>query len=331
MRFRWLIVAATAALAPAAFGLDASDARAVQVRPEIGRLPDALEALEVTIYQTPRPTLSIHNPTGKRLVIKDGVGRPFLRIGPQRVAADFNSAWFLHARLAPAGNSTAKPGKPGASPDWHVIKNGDALLWQDLRVRVSGSLQLPPGVTRGPPRFLQRFRIPVTLGNTSSVISGYFLYHPSPQGVYRAVITDHGSFGDAITVKPILGEKPGLFIRNAGAAPVTVLGIEGEPFLRFRAGSVWLNPTNVTWKQAAPPDADIAFDDKGAAHWVQVSATGAFGWHDPRLRASGKTTFSGQPDPVHAWSIPVVVGKTRYSIEGTTWWLPQVSAAGFSH
>lgn len=318
-----LIGAITALMAWPTLALEASDARTVQVRPHLAPLPDALDELHATIYQTPQPTLSIHNPTAKRLVIKDSAYRPFLRIGPTQVAADFNSAWFHRTNFVESDKDAADIGAP---PDWHAVKNGDTFVWQDLRLRIRDSMTLPPGVTGGPPKFMQSFRIPVTLGDISSAISGYFLYRPSPDGVYRTVIADHGNFSEAITVKPLVGKKPGLFIRNTGSEPLTVLGIEGEPFLRFRAGAVLLNPTSVTWKQAAPADTGAPYESEGAAHWVKVSSTGAFGWHDPRMRAQGKTTTSGQPDPVLGWSIPVVVGNNQYTIQGNTWWLPQVTA-----
>lgn len=308
---------------PAAWALQATDARAVQIRPQLAPLPDALNTLDIRLHLTTPPTLGVHNPTDRSLVIRDASGHAFLSIGPDQVTADINSPWFQRARLLPADNARIAGNQP---PEWRVIADGDRFAWQDLRLRIHPSMNPPAGVTRGRPKFMQRFRIPVTLGQASSHIGGVFLYHPSPSGVFRAVITDHGSFGKSISVQPLVGKSPGLLLRNRGEQPLTVVGVQGEPFLRFEPGRVLVNPASSTWQRVAPAGTDTPYQADADAHWVAISSSSAFGWHDPRMRANDATAASGEPEPVHAWNIPVVVGEQRYTIQGVTWWLPPFTA-----
>lgn len=323
VRFAHAAAILMALAAPCAPALEPADARPVQIRPKFDPLPDALRELTVRLHQTPQPTISVRNPTGKKLVIKDHAKRPFLRIGPTQVAADVDNAWFQRARYP---EQTGGPDNSGGSAEWQTIARGNAFDWRDPRLRVRTSVALPPGVTHGASKFLERFRIPVTLGDKTSHISGYFLYQPSPKGIHRAVVADHGDVGGAVSVKPLLGPEPGLFIRNAGQQRLTIRGIEDEPFLRFEPDRVLVNAASATWQQAAPEDTDVPYDEDADRRWVRIAPTGAFGWHDPRVDAGDQEPASGEISPVQAWSVPVTIDDERYNIQGNTWWLPQVTA-----
>lgn len=307
------------ALAANAHALGPEDAREVQIRPELDRLPEELDGLQVRLWHTPHPQISVHNLTAEQLVVRDHADRPFLRLAPNNTHADLANAWFYRARRA---TDTPVPDDAGGPPRWRKVDSGPAFGWWDPRLRIDDRMQPPPGITGGGSHFLRRWRIPVRLGDITSDISGYFLYHPAPDGVHRAEVTSDKVLGDNVAVYPLLGKTPGLFIANHGNARFAVRGIEGEPFLRFVPGKVLVDPTSATWQQAAPDNARVPYDDSGKSRWVVIATTGGFGWHDPRVRADAGPPKNGKATPVKEWSIPVTVEEERRVVEGRTWWLP---------
>lgn len=323
--FHRLLAGALLALAAtgAAQALEAEDALAVQIRPVLDRLPSELDGLLVALHQTPAPHISVHNLTDRTLTVLDHAERPYLRIGPGETHGDFANAWFHRAWRGDDGEAPSNVGGPAR---WHKIDTGPAFGWWDPRLRVVGELQPPPGVTGGDAKFLRRWRIPVRFGETRSDISGYFLYHPAPEGVHRVAVDEPDVLGEDVTVHPLLGDDPGVFIANLGNAKFRVPGAEGEPFLRFVPGKVLINANSATWKRAAPEDTQVPYSGPGQPRWVVISTTGGFGWRDPRVDAGDQRPDDREPAPVLEWSIPADVDGDEVEIEGETWWLPPATA-----
>ena len=95
---------------------------------------------------------------------------------------------------------------------------------------------------------------------------------------------------------------------------VVVLGIVGEPFLRFGPGGVFAWSHSPTAGNAKVIDASQA---AGSPHWIRVSTGDAFAWHENRLRPVLHPTHSGA---VGTWRIPLVVDGRRSVLRGTEWY-----------
>ncbi len=111
-----------------------------------------------------------------------------------------------------------------------------------------------------------------------------------------------------------------LELRVAPPRVVIVLGIEGEPFLRFSSTGVEANlasPTAATERVVSPGEAVFS----GPARWRRVSRAHAFAWHENRLRPV-PTVRSGstRPSEVGTWSIPLVVDGRRTALVGAEWY-----------
>jgi hypothetical protein len=118
----------------------------------------------------------------------------------------------------------------------------------------------------------------------------------------------------------VLGGDQRLELRVAPAQLVIVLGIEGEPFLRFSATGVEANlasPTAATARVIRPSEAVFS----GRPRWQSVSRGHVFAWHENRLRPVPFVhDGSIRPRQVGTWSIPLVVDGRRTALGGAEWY-----------
>jgi hypothetical protein len=107
---------------------------------------------------------------------------------------------------------------------------------------------------------------------------------------------------------------------------LTVLGLLGEPLLRFDASGVWVNRASPT-----------AAADKLTVHgsgWAKVADGRVFAWHDHRLAPPPGM----RPGSRAAWALPVVLEGKRTALRGEfvrvrrptawPWWLGAVVTLG---
>lgn len=295
--------------------------------PVLDPLPEALEGLRVELRRTLAPQLAVYNPTGQRLTVFDRQGRPFLRIGPQGTQADLGAAAFHRSNTLMAPGSIAEDA--GEAPRWRQVEASPSWGWFDLRLR-TGAIEAPDeGRHAGGDAEVGTWSIPVQLGDTRSVISGRFLYQPAPEGLYQAKLDSVPKLAPGVAVHVLTGPRPGLFINNAGAAEFTVLGVEGEPFLRFVPGKVLANRNSPTWAAVAPAGGPepVQTGPANEPSWVLVSATSSYGWIEPRAKYDGEPPTGSEPTVVKTWSVPVRRQGGASSIRGVTEWLPFQPAA----
>jgi hypothetical protein len=109
----------------------------------------------------------------------------------------------------------------------------------------------------------------------------------------------------------------------ATSAPTEVVGLLGEPMLRFGRGGVWANASSPT----AHADRILT---PGGSGWIRVARRAAYRWHEHRLHA-------GEAGAGTTWSVPLVVDGRRTAISGSlrrvqggrAWpWLAAAAVAG---
>jgi hypothetical protein len=132
-----------------------------------------------------------------------------------------------------------------------------------------------------------------------------------------------------------LGGDLKLQLTDDGPDVVVVLGLLGEPFLRFSAAGVEANAASPTaWSSGVVAQGDAVRSAHGPA-WRRVSSGHTFAWHENRLRprpvvAGGGTT----PTRVAAWSVPLLVDGRRAAVTGWEWYaagpslIPWIAAVG---
>jgi hypothetical protein len=106
---------------------------------------------------------------------------------------------------------------------------------------------------------------------------------------------------------------------------VVVLGVLGEPFLRFSSAGVDVNAASPTaWNSGIVGPADAA--PAGRPSWRRAGGGHAYTWHESRLRPRTIVPAGGGgPRRVAAWSIPMLVDGRRADLVGSEWYAPAPS------
>lgn len=140
---------------------------------------------------------------------------------------------------------------------------------------------------------------PLAIGHGAPDISS------QPEGLIKIRITSVPD-RDAINALILDAPRPGILLSYQGEDPITVLGSNNEPMLRFSRTSVEANSASPTW-QALPNvkatnSVRTNLDGVADEHWVTLSNSGSFGWLDPRLAVAAEHR---EHDSGSGWSIPI--------------------------
>ncbi len=286
-------------------------------------LPAELSELRIQLRRTLAPQLLVANPTDKPLIIDDESGRPFLRIGPGHAEGDLGAAAFhrTNTLMAPG----AIPAEASEDPRWAKVEATPNWGWFDLRLRTD-SVEVPDqAIHDGEKASIGTWSIPVQYGDTESVISGHFEYRPDPAGIIQANVADLGALQGKAMVRAMPGsDRPGLFVSYFGDTPMTLLGEQGEPFLRFSQEGVEANRHSQTWASVAQAGAPsfLETSEPTSVRWARVSKGKSYGWIEPRASYSGPVEDTSSQAVVKRWQIPVLIGDSSTEIQGETEWFP---------
>lgn len=269
--------------------------------------------------------LVAQNPTATALDVLGTDERPFLRISSAGVFADLETADFFTTSNP---NGAVPPGSGGGgTPRWAQISAGDSWGWYDHRLHPAG-VRAPADPTR--PARLSEFEVPVRYGEQRSSVLGHVQFVPL-LGAFQVTAE---AAPPGLVVQALPGKLPGIFLSNPERMPLTVLGSNGEPFLRFGADGVEVNEnsrTHVEDRQARGLPAGLPSAEPG----FRLVAPGgtSYTWLDARLRypsdlppesvlrATGTTAVAD-------WSVPVELAQGRDQLRGRISWVPEASAAG---
>jgi hypothetical protein len=122
-----------------------------------------------------------------------------------------------------------------------------------------------------------------------------------------------------LTARVLDGDQR-LELRVAPPQIVVVLGLLGEPFLRFSPTGVEANLASPTASSTRVIRATDAVSADGI-RWQRVSRRAVFTWHEGRLRPAPIVRDpSSQPRDVAPWSIPLLVDGRPTRLVGTEWY-----------
>jgi hypothetical protein len=124
-----------------------------------------------------------------------------------------------------------------------------------------------------------------------------------------------------------------LQLDNRTGKTVVVRGYQNEPYLRVLGnGTVQVNHNspafylndNRTSTGKVPPNAKPT----APPNWQVVDRTGSYQWHDHRIHWMSsippqQVTDKSKRTKVFDWKVPVQVGTTKASIEGSLFWQPK--------
>ncbi len=252
------------------------------------------------------------NPTDVPLEVLAPTGQPFLRISRAGVFGNLGSAEFF-ATSNPNGVAARQSG-PGR---FVQISTGSSWGWYDHRLHPS---QVSAPVDARRRTRLAGFEVPMRYGALTTTVRGHIEFRPLL-----------GQFEDTVTTTPagltasvLQGRLPGLFVTVS--APLTVLGRDGEPFLRSDGRALSVNVASRTFVEDQQARGLTVAPPSPRARWKPVAAL-SYTWLDDRLRYSSAAPpdaalRSAQPTTIGSWRVPVVVGDQTTAIAGGVRWLP---------
>jgi hypothetical protein len=125
----------------------------------------------------------------------------------------------------------------------------------------------------------------------------------------------------------ILGAEDRLWLLNRSNRVVTIVGYEGEPYLRFALDGVYENRNSPAAylnvdrfaRAVVPPTAHAGAKPR----WRKLAKSRAWAWHDHRIQ--WMSTFPpaqvvedrANPHHIFDWSVPALVGTRRIAILGS--------------
>jgi hypothetical protein len=122
---------------------------------------------------------------------------------------------------------------------------------------------------------------------------------------------------------------PAVYLENTSPTPVTVLGKEGEPFVRIGPkAEVNLNsPSWVEMAQARGETPEQKADAQAPPNWREVQPTPRWSWLEFRAINPSKDPPEAiirrnSPTTVKTWSIPLLIGDKRIEVLGFTQFVP---------
>jgi len=118
----------------------------------------------------------------------------------------------------------------------------------------------------------------------------------------------------------VIGGDLKLELTVAAGHDVVVLGLLGEPFLRFSAAGVAANAASPTAWSAGVVSSSTAVKSATRPVWKGVSSGRTYAWHENRLRPRPSVPGGdATPRRVAPWSIPLVVDGRRTRLTGWEW------------
>ena len=318
---RFLRAATVPAVAACVLALVAGPAASHQRSPELVTVleqivPALPDDVVVQVQTSVADQLVVENRTAELLEVLDTAGRPFLRIGPDGVQADLaRLEWYTSND--PSGTVTVPPAvraDPDAPARWAQVSDGRSWGWFDHRLH-DGDADGPGG-----------WAVPLRYAGRDVEVRGRVELRPV-RGAYL-VTADPAPAG--LSVSPLQGRLPGLFVRLTGPGPVTVLGADGQPFARLDATGAQVFAASPTWREDRRARGLPLPDRAGGA--VRVADEPALSWLDARLQPPDQEPpddplAGGRPTDVGRWEIPLRTPAGEAALTGRISWVPSGAAA----
>jgi hypothetical protein len=112
-----------------------------------------------------------------------------------------------------------------------------------------------------------------------------------------------------------------LWIRVSPGVVAVVLGLRGEPYLRFSSRGVEVNTRSATYylNRARPVIVPPSLTRSAPPAWKRVTSGRSTSWHEDRLHALALAAHPPGNSRVGRWLVPVIVDGRRTAITGGLW------------
>lgn len=293
--------------------------------------PKGAEKLEVQVLYTANFQFLVTNPTPTELTILAKAGEPFIRIGPEGVFGNFKSKSWYNSN-SPDGLQKYPEGSadgPDTEPVWRKVAKEPTWGWFDHRLHPVERYLQKQVLESVDPVKLGEWTVPTKFGDENGALKGRFEYKPS-LGRYETVLRSSEKLADGITVKVASAQRvPSIYIENTSAKTVTVLGKEGEPFIRIGPAVEYnlYSPSYVEIQQARNETPPLPADASAPPEWREVQKTPRWAWLEFRAAPPAEdppkeVALRETPTVVRTWKVPVMVGDEPQEVVGVTQFVP---------
>jgi hypothetical protein len=322
--------------AAAAHGPDTSGELDVRLDP----LGPELAGVRAQVQRTVKHQLVIENSTDRVLEVLDERGVPFVRIGPEGVEGNLSSpAWYRgyapDGRVPPDLLARIARGE-SPEPRWVRARREPTWGWFDARVAVDDHAPAAHG-----PR---PFEVPVRIGGVATALRGRFVARPKPTGALATRLLSPSELAPGVRIALVPGRVASFLLQSDAQDPVTVLGRDGEPFVRLSPAGVDANLHSATFADAARlrggASLALAPDADAAPRWERLTATPSYAWIDlrtayPEDGVPERVAKGSERAELLRWAVPVRIGAGNDApvvrVEGVTEWQPFAKPARTTH
>lgn len=302
-------------------GAHSSDPRIVTTLEQV--TPQLPAGVVVQVQASLAAQMVAGNTTSTPLEVLGLDGRPFLRLSAAGVEADVAHLDFL-TTSTPNGATPPVADEPAPSR-WVQISSGTSWGWYDHRLHPD-EIVAPADASR--PAQLGGWSIPFRYGETEVEARGDIAFEP----LLGAFVVSADPAPASLTVQALPGRLPGLFLSNPEQLPLTVLGRDGEPFLRFGPQGVEVNVVSRTHVEDQQTRGQLAGPAAPVPRFELVEPGGtSYTWLDARLRypqdlpPDDALTADG-PTVVDQWEVPVEGLPGTPALTGQVRWEPEAGA-----
>lgn len=304
---------------------DAHAGAADGTRPFITGLEPAVPGLAASVLFAGDWQVNLLAVGGDEVSVLDDTGRPFIRIGATGVDGDYGApGWYQSAVMSNVSGIVRLPDGINAAspPDWRPVSRARAWAWYDQRVKGEAGAVTPSMIAEAVPVRLRDFAIPLLVGGKPVAVKGYIEFEP-PRGRYVHRLTSAPQAAPGVEVGLLGGQAvPTITVRNDSKETVTVVGADGEPFLRI-GETVDANLASPTWTQVGRTlgrTPKVVADPTAPPQWERISEGRLASWADLRSRPpdSEPQIATGEPIDVKRWTIPLRIGDRPVELTGVT-------------
>lgn len=296
------------------------------IRNELVEVEPALPpGITVQVVISAADQLVVANTSDEVLEVPGADGEPFLRIGPDGVAANFQSPTW-HRTLNPdEGGALPPEADADAAPRFVRVSTEPSWGWFDHRLHVT-AVRTAPAVEPGETVVLEEWAVPMRVGGAEFVVRGRRVYS-RPTGAFVATIA---SVPDGVRAAVLAGPVPAIAVSRTGDADVELLdevgdvfAVVGEQVLVDESSPLWrlTEAVRSTGEQPVVPEVG----DRSSS-MVPYEAGGQLIWLEPRAVYPSETppddVSDEDPTVVLEWQVPVRIGDREDAIVGTTSWVP---------
>ncbi|ALL79601.1 hypothetical protein AD006_30845 (plasmid) [Pseudonocardia sp. EC080610-09] len=301
-------VLAAACAAPVAAGTaEAAEREVVSVLGAVTPAPPAGSLVTVMADGA----LAAVNSTDVPLVLAAPDGRDVVRVSARGVEVDAAHPFTFESRNPPDVPTRLPDGVAlGAPPRWTVVSQDVSWRWYDPRTRPD-AVRAPGGGRPGSSEVVATWSVPIRVGGAALDVSGR-LELRRPAGWFR-VEPDPAPEGLSMTVAQ--GPRPSVILSVPETGPVSIAGLDGEPFLRRTAGGAWeADLASRTYRLNLLGSGSPVPAGEG---WRPYAAPGPVSWTDARL------VPRPDDDTPARWAVPVLLGDREVRLTGGVRHVPQ--------